>query len=168
MPVAAVTSVPAVDLQRYRGLWYEIARIPAWFQSTCLRDTTARYQLRDDGRITVTNQCLRRNGTIDNATGLARVLDRTSNARLQVSFFSFLGWRPFWGDYWIIGLDPEYRWAVVGDPIRRYGWILARRPSLDAPALEAAFAVLERNGYQRASFVLTPQRSLPSTADQGQ
>ena len=158
----------AVDLQRYTGLWYEIARIPAWFQSTCWRDTTASYQLRDDGRITVTNRCIRRNGSVETARGLARVTDPLTKSRLQVSFVSFLGWRPFWGDYWIIGLDPQYRWAVVGDPSRRYGWILARTPMLESPSLETTFAVLERNGYQRTSFVLTPQRSLPLTADQGQ
>ena len=153
----AVRPVASVDLQRYGGLWYEIARIPAWFQSGCVRNTTATYQLRDDGRITVINECLRRNGTIDRARGLARSIDPTTNARLQVSFVSFLGWRPFWGDYWILGLDPDYRWAVVGDPSRRYGWILSRTPGLEPATLDATFAVLERNGYQRDRFVLTPQ-----------
>ncbi len=153
----AVRPVASVDLQRYGGRWYEIARIPAWFQSSCVRDTTATYQLRDDGRITVINECLRRNGTIDRARGVARSIDPSTNARLQVSFVSFLGWRPFWGDYWILGLDPDYRWAVVGDPSRRFGWILARTPGLEPATLDATFAVFERNGYQRDRFVLTPQ-----------
>ena len=169
-PLGAATVMPvvSVDLQRYEGLWYEIARIPAWFQSSCVRDSTARYQQRPDGRLTVINQCLRRNGSVDRATGLARVVDPASNARLQVSFVSFLGWRPFWGDYWILGLGPEYRWAVVGDPSRRYGWILSRTPVLAPASLAEAFAVLERNGYRPGSFVLTPQSPLLSAADQRQ
>lgn len=154
--LAAVTPVVAVDLQRYLGLWYEIARIPAWFQSGCVRATTARYQRKDDGRIEVLNACIRRNGSFDEARGVARVIDRSSNARLQVSFFSVLGWRPFWGDYWIIGLDPDYRWAVIGDPGRRYGWILSRTPALDGATLATTFQVLEQNGYRRSRFVLTP------------
>ena len=152
-----VQPVPAVDLQRFLGEWHEIARIPAWFQNRCAKDTTARYQLRNDGRITVINRCLTRKGEIDQAVGLARVLDPDSKSRLKVSFVSFLGWRPFWGDYWVIGLDPDYRWLVVGDPRRQYGWILSRTPVLEPALLEAAFETLERNGYNRARFQFTPQ-----------
>lgn len=153
-----VTPVPAVDLGRYQGLWYEIARVPAWFQSGCERETTAHYERRHDGRINVVNSCLKRNGTLDQARGLARVIDRSTNSRLQVSFVSVLGWRPFWGDYWILALDPDYRWAVIGDPGRRYGWILSRSPQMDAATLDTCFRALERNGYKRTSFVLTLQR----------
>jgi apolipoprotein D and lipocalin family protein len=156
--VAAVQPVPAVDLERFLGSWYEIARIPAWFQNRCVKDTTALYQLRTDGKITVTNRCITRKGDIDQAVGLARVLDPATKARLQVSFVSLLGWRPFWGDYWIIGLDPEYRWLVVGDPRRQYGWILSRTSVMEPALLEAAFQSLERNGYGRGRFVLTPHR----------
>jgi apolipoprotein D and lipocalin family protein len=156
-PAAAVQPVAAVDLERFVGPWFEIARIPAWFQNRCARDTTARYQRRSDGRITVINRCLTGGGKVDEAEGLARVLDPTTNARLQVSFVSLLGWRPFWGDYWIIGIDPDYRWLVVGDPRRQYGWILSRSASLEPAQLEAAFQSLERNGYQRSRFVFTPQ-----------
>jgi len=153
---APVKPVSAVDLQRFVGSWYEIARIPAWFQNRCVKDTTARYQLRGDGKITVTNRCTTRKGEIDQSVGLARVLDPATNARLQVSFVSLLGWRPFWGDYWIIGLDPEYRWLVVGDPRRQYGWILSRTSAMEPALLETAFQSLERNGYGRGRFVLTP------------
>jgi len=155
--VAAVQPVPAVDLERFLGSWYEIARIPAWFQNRCVKDTTARYQLRRDGKIAVINRCVTRTGEIDQAKGLARVLDPATTTRLQVSFVSLLGWRPFWGDYWIIGLDPDYRWLVVGEPKRQYGWILSRSSVLEPAFLEAALLSLERNGYSRARFVLTPQ-----------
>ena len=151
----------AVELERFVGSWYEIARIPAWFQNRCAKDTTATYQLRNDGRITVINRCLTRRGDIDEATGQARVLDPATNSRLQVSFVSLLGWRPFWGDYWILGRDPSYRWLAVGDPKRQYGWILSRSAALDPALLEAAFQSLERHGYSRGRFVLTPQGQTP-------
>jgi len=153
----AVQPVAAVDVERFLGSWFEIARIPAWFQNRCVKGTTALYQLRRDGRITVINRCVTRRGDIDQAKGLARVLDPTTTTRLQVSFVSLLGWRPFWGDYWIIGLDPDYRWLVVGDPKRRYGWILSRSSVLEPALLEAAFLSLQSNGYARERFVLTPQ-----------
>jgi apolipoprotein D and lipocalin family protein len=128
-PAPPVTTVESVDLQRYAGLWYEIARIPNRFQKQCVRGTTAEYLVRD-----------------------AKVVDTDSYAKLRVSFVSFLGWRPFWGDYWIIGLDDDYQWAAVGTPDRGYGWILARAPELPDDTLDRIFAVFERNGYERTAF----------------
>ncbi len=152
-----VTTVDAVDLSRYVGLWYEVAKIPNRFQKQCARGTTAEYTLRDDGRITVVNRCIKDDGTVDEAVGVARVVDTATNAKLKVSFVSFLGWRPFWGDYWIIGLDEDYRWVAVGTPDRKYGWVLARTPELDVNTMDAIFAIIERNGYQRSAFVMSPQ-----------
>jgi apolipoprotein D and lipocalin family protein len=133
-------------------LWYEIARIPNRFQRQCVRDSLAVYTLRSDGTIAVVNQCVKRNGVVDQARGVARVVDPVSQARLKVSLVSVLGWRPFWGDYWIIGLDPDYRWAIVGKPRRRFGWILARTPSLDSNSWTTIQAILERNGYDKKEF----------------
>ena len=110
------TTVDRVDLMRYAGLWYEVARIPNRFQKQCARNVTAEYVLREDGRIDVINRCLRDDGRVDEAKGLARIDDPASNARLKVSFFSILGWRPVWGDYWILGLGDAYEYAVVGSP----------------------------------------------------
>jgi len=148
--------VSHVDMERYTGLWHEIARIPNRFQKQCARATTAEYALREDGRIRVVNRCLEADGSVDEAEGVARVVDETTNAKLQVSFVSFLGWRPFWGDYWIVGLDEEYGWAAVATPGRDYGWILARTPELPQPTLDRIYAILERNGYDRAAFVPSP------------
>jgi apolipoprotein D and lipocalin family protein len=167
-PAAPATAMPArvqplpipvasVDLNRYAGIWHEIARIPNRFQQQCARDTLARYTLRADGRIDVVNQCVRRDGSLDQARGIARVVDADTRAKLKVSLVSLLGWRPFWGDYWIVGLDPNYRWAVVGAPNRKYGWILARSKTLDANSLETISAIIERNGYQRGSFRMDGQ-----------
>ncbi len=149
--------VASVDLSRYAGIWHEIARIPNRFQQQCARDTLARYTLRADGRIDVVNQCVRRDGSLDQARGIARVVDADTRAKLKVSLVSLLGWRPFWGDYWIVGLDPNYRWAVVGAPNRKYGWILARSKTLDANSLETISAIIERNGYQRGNFRMDGQ-----------
>lgn len=157
-PLPPVHPVGAVDLNRYAGGWYEIARIPNRFQIQCARHSTAHYRLRPDGNVAVLNQCIKRNGNVDEARGVARVMDRVSNARLKVSLVSFLGWRPFWGDYWVIGLDPQYRWAVVGSPDRRYGWLLARSPQLAPADLAAAREAVERNGYAWGRFQLGDTR----------
>jgi len=149
---AVVTPVPQVDLPRYAGVWHEIARLPNPFQRRCARQTLARYRLRGDGGIEVLNQCRRANGGVLQALGIARVVDPASRSTLRVSLVSFLGWRPFWGDYWIIGLDPGYRWAVVGEPRRRFGWVLARTPKLDRASLQTIGAILVRNGYDPAAF----------------
>jgi len=150
-------TVEQVDLARYVGLWHEIARIPNRFQDQCVSGTTAEYELREDGRIDVRNSCIEADGSRDEADGIARVVDEESNAKLEVSFVSFLGWRPFWGDYWILGLDDDYRWAVVGSPDRKYGWILAREPDLDEDTMQRIFAILEANGYSAADFEGTSQ-----------
>jgi len=150
-----VTAVSSVELSRYTGLWYEIAKIPNRFQKQCVRGTTAEYTLREDGRLIVVNRCVEQDGGVSEAEGEARTLDTTSNAQLEVSFFSILGWRPFWGDYWVLGLDPDYRWAAIGDPERKYGWILARTPTLQAATLDEIFVILERNGYRRERFEMS-------------
>ena len=148
----AVVPVPSVELNRYVGGWYEIARIPNRFQRQCTRHTVALYGLRPDGRLSVLNQCIKQSGNVDQATGVAKVVDPVSRAKLKVSFVSFLGWRPFWGDYWVIGLDDGYRWAVVGSPDRRYGWVLARSPQLDDASMASIRGLLERQGYAWSRF----------------
>lgn len=102
-----MTTGDFVDLGRYTGLWYEIAKIPNRFQKQCVRGTTAEYTLRDDGKITVVNRCFKEDGSLDEAQGVAKIEDTQTNAKLKVSFVSFLGWRPFWGDYWVPGWDGE-------------------------------------------------------------
>ena len=138
------TTVPHVDLNRYLGTWYEIAAFPQSFQKGCT-GTTATYSLRADGQIDVLNRC--RKGSLDgdesSAKGRARVVDRTTNAKLEVSFF-----RPFWGDYWIIDLGAEYEYAVVGHPSRDYLWILSRAPTLGAAAYDGIIARLRAQGYE--------------------
>lgn len=136
-----VASVAQVDLTRYAGRWYEIAAYPMFFQRNCIGDTTADYALRPDGEVTVDNRCRTESGT-DRAVGNAWAVEGSGNARLKVSFF----W-PFRSDYWIIGLDENYGWAVVGHPGRKYLWILSRTPRLPEVDLARALAAARAQGY---------------------
>ncbi|MDM7915508.1 MAG: lipocalin family protein [Candidatus Eisenbacteria bacterium] len=145
--------VGSVDLNRYAGLWHEIARIPNRFQKQCASDDiTAYYELRDDGRLTVINRCVDAEGRVREVRGVAKIVDPASNARLKVSFVSFLGIRPFWGDYWVLGLGDDYEYVVVGTPDRKYGWILARAADPGAATIESAKQVLKNQGYDVARF----------------
>ena len=145
---AEVRTVPFVDLGRYVGDWFEIARYPNRFQRSCLGDVRASYARRTDGRIDVVNRCRTADGAIE-AHGVARIVDDRTFARLKVRFApSWLSFIPaVWGDYWIIGLADDYSWAVVGSPDREYLWILARTPRLDAPAMAAARGAARGNGF---------------------
>jgi apolipoprotein D and lipocalin family protein len=142
-----------VDLGRYMGTWYEIARYPASFERDCVA-STAEYRLRPDRTVEVVNRC--RVGSFDGRErkirGIARVVDPQTNARLKVAFF----W-PFEGDYSIIMLDNEYRWAVVGEPRRRYLWILSRTPQLDESTYSTILARLPALGYEPSKLQRTPQ-----------
>jgi len=151
-----VASVPAVDLARYSGKWFEIASFPMFFQRNCVADTTAQYTAQPDGAIEVHNRCRTASGW-DDATGKATVVEGSGNGRLKVSFF----W-PFKADYWVLGLDPQYRWAVVGNPNRKYLWVLSRTPQLSPPLLEAALASATAQGFDQTQLRYTAQ-STPAT-----
>jgi len=150
-------TVAFVDLGRYVGNWYEIASIPSFFQKHCRGNTMASYRAIEEQRIEVINSCLDKDGSVDTAQGIARIIDRTSNARLEVSFVSLFGWQLFWGDYWILDLAPDYSYAIVGTPDFRYGWILSRTPALSADVRNGIDKRLRSSGYNPAVFVDTPQ-----------
>ena len=152
-----LSTVDSVDLQKYIGTWYEIAKIPNSFQKKCARNTTAAYKLKDDGRIDVINRCTEEDGSVNEAKGIAKVVDKKTNSKLEVSFVRILGIQLFWGDYWIIGLDKDYRYAVVGTPSRKYGWILSRTPKLSSDDLNTIFGILKKQGYNPNDFVFTVQ-----------
>ncbi len=151
---APLGTVPSVDLKRYTGTWYEIARYPNRFQRKCSSDTTAVYTLRDDGKIKVVNSCKQSDGKADTANGTAKVVDRSTNAKLKVTFF----W-PFSGDYWIIGLGKDYEYAIVGEPSRKYLWILSRTPQMSPQLYEETLQVVRDKGYDPAKLMLTKQGS---------
>ena len=149
-PLAVVDSV---DLQRYLGKWYEIASYPAWFQKGCT-GSTAEYSLLPDGKIQVINRC--RKGSLDGplkeSKGKAEVADTTTNAKLKVWFF----W-PFKGNYWIIELEQNYQWVVVGEPSRKYLWILSRTPTMDEAVYKGILERLPQKGYDPAKLQRTAQ-----------
>jgi apolipoprotein D and lipocalin family protein len=152
-------TVPQVDLGRYAGKWYEIARFPNKFQSQCAGDVTADYAVRDDGEIDVVNRCKKADGTIDEAAGRARVADPVSNAKLDVRFApAWLAWLPnVWSPYWIIDLNDDYSVAAVGDPSRDYLWILSRTPQLDDNVYDDVVNRVTAQGYDTARLVKTAQ-----------
>lgn len=146
-----------MGLDDYVGLWYEFARIPNQFQRQCASSTTAEYRTREDGRLDVINRCVREDGSVDEAMGIARVVDEGSNARLKVSFVRFLGRNLFWGDYWIVGLGSDYEYAIVGTPDRKYGWLLTREPEVSEDLQDEMFFILEKRGYRYTDFERTAQ-----------
>ncbi len=149
----ALTTVQQVDLKRYMGLWYEIARYPNRFQRDCESDTTAKYALLENGRVEVLNTCRKKDGSYKNAKGKAKAVDG-SNAKLKVTFF----W-PFYGDYWVIGLDPDYRWAVVGEPSRKYLWILSRTAQMTELDYKNAMVQVRAAGYDESMLIRTTQNA---------
>ncbi len=150
-PYPPLDTVKEVDLQRYLGTWYEIARYEHYFERGC-RDVTATYTLKEDGEINVVNRCTKEeDAKIKEAVGVAYAVDESSS-KLKVSFF-----RPFYGDYWIIMLDDDYRYAVVGDPSREYLWILSRTPKLEEDIKNKILAKLPQMGYSAEPLIWTPQ-----------
>ncbi len=140
-------TVPKVDLARYMGDWHEIARLPNPFQKQCLQ-TTAKYTLTGDGKFSVVNGCLTPKGTWKEATGRARVVDATTGSKLEVTFF----W-PFYGDYWVLDLDSDYRWALVGTPDRKYLWVISRTPTLDPALLDRILGRARTLGFDLAKLI---------------
>ena len=143
--------VPYVDIERYLGKWYEIALYPNWFEKGCFR-STAFYEKLENGQIKVTNQC-RMHGTdgeLNEAIGIASIVDTKTQAKLKVQFF----W-PFKGDYWIIGQDKDYQYAIVSEPDRQYLWILSRSPTMDTQTLESLKENIREKGFDLNYLIST-------------
>jgi len=151
---APLEAVEALELESYLGTWYEISKYPVSFEEG-LVGVTAEYSLRDDGKVRVLNSGFE--GSFDGprkqAEAVARIPDPEQPAKLKVTFF----W-PFSAKYWVIALDPDYRWAVVGEPKRRYLWILSRTPTLPSPTYDAIVERIAELGYDTARLEPMPQR----------
>jgi apolipoprotein D and lipocalin family protein len=143
---AEVTSVPDLDISRYAGEWHEIARLPMFFQRQCV----------DDGLIGVRNRCRDNDGEMEDVEGVARRIEGYPG-RLQVRFApDWLSWLPFtWADYWVIALDPQYQWAVVGEPGREYLWILSRTPELGRTQFDQIKAQVVAMGYDLDELIVS-------------
>ena len=141
-------SVPVLDLQRYSGQWHEIAHVPMFFQRKCVENITATYSQKPDGNISVRNACDDKDGKRIESEGSARPV-AGHPGRLKVRFApDWLAWVPMvWADYWVVELDPDYQWAVVGGPSMKYLWILSRAPSMDRALFDAIRARAAQRGY---------------------
>jgi apolipoprotein D and lipocalin family protein len=150
-----LSTVASVDLSRYAGTWYEIARLPMWFQRHCV-DSKAIYSSRPDGLVGVHNECVTESGGVEQAEGVATVVDPKTNARLAVAFDNFFA-RLFGssreGNYWILDLDPEYRTAMVGTPDRRYLWVLSRTPQLEDSTYQRLVERARQLGYPVSDLI---------------
>jgi len=152
--------VPSVDLSRYEGRWYEIARLPNRFEEKCAGDVSAEYALRGAGTLGVVNRCRRKDGRMTEAEGVARLADRLGpNSRLKVRFApAFLSFLPFvWGDYQIMELAPDYSHALVGEPGREYLWILSRTPRMDEETYRKLTEAAAAEGFDVSRLIRTKQ-----------
>jgi apolipoprotein D and lipocalin family protein len=142
-----------VEIERYLGRWYELARYEAGFQKDC-EAVTADYSLAAPGQIKVVNSC--RQGSIDGkskqAIGKAKIVEGSNNAKLRVSFFG-----PFYGDYWVLDRADDYSWAIIGEPSGRYLWLLHRQASPGQDALRALSARAAKLGYDVGQLRWTKQ-----------
>jgi apolipoprotein D and lipocalin family protein len=154
--------VPWLDLERYLGRWYGVAWLPLPFQRRCTGELVLDYAMRDDGLLAVTSTCRTQDGRLSEAHGVARRPEPLREpARLQLRFApAWLARLPLaWSEHWVIGLDQDYRWAIVGEPRRRYLWILGREARMDYHLVEDLKSMARRMGYDLAPL-LTPNRRL--------
>ena len=161
-PAATPTPVPHLDLARYAGRWHEVARFPNRFQASCVGETTADYTLLPQGQIRVVNRCATAGGGSSQAEGRARLAEpggRTSTLKVRFApaWLSFLPM--VWGDYWVLDLTDDYRAALVGSPDRKYLWILARTPALDAPTYQRMVATGAAQGFDVARLMKSPAQA---------
>ena len=141
----------SVELSRYLGRWYELARYEQGFQKDC-DGVTADYALRPDGKLSVLNKCRKPDGSLKSAQGKAKIVDSATNAKLKVSFFG-----PFYGDYWVLDHADDYSWAIVGESSGRYLWLLSREATPGAVRLDALVARAKSLGYDTSMLRITQQ-----------
>lgn len=156
---APVKTIASLDVPRYLGTWYEIAKFPNWFQKKCVGNTRAVYSLRPEGTLKVMNSCKTADGDTSEAEGTARQIGSQDSPKLEVRFApAWLSFLPMvWGDYWVIDLDSQYQVAAVSDPRREYLWILSRTPQLDKKAYEALLQRLQAQQFDIRKLELTAQ-----------
>jgi apolipoprotein D and lipocalin family protein len=157
----AVKTIASLDVPRYLGTWYEIARFPNWFQKKCVSNTKAVYTAKPDGNLRVLNSCKTASGETSEAEGLARQIGAKDSAKLEVRFApEWLSFLPLvWGDYWVIDLDSQYQVAAVSDPKREYLWVLSRTPQLDPKVYADLLQRLKQQQFDIQKLELTSQKN---------
>ena len=142
-----------VDLSKYLGVWYEIYRLPNSFEPKGCYNVKANYSIKKNGDISVLNSCIKKNGKEKKAKGIAKVVDKKTNSKLKVSFFG-----PFYGDYWIIDIDENYKWAIISDRNRKYLWILSREKEISEVLNLELLKKIEKLGFKKESLIKTIQK----------
>jgi apolipoprotein D and lipocalin family protein len=160
-PPPPVNTIATLDVPRYMGTWYEIAKFPNRFQAKCVANTRARYLAQTDGSVQVLNSCITADGSTIDALGLAKQIGTATSPKLQVRFAPvWLSWLPMvWGDYWVIDLDADYQLAAVSDSKREYLWVLSRTPQVNDKAYGALMERLKAQHFEVEKLERTTQAS---------
>ncbi len=143
------STVSHVDVNRYLGKWYEIGKMPNFFQRKCLT-SEADYTLISSTEIGILNTCQTKAGKTETAKGKGKIVDLNTNAKLTVQFNNWFSKVFPWltrGDYWIMDLDPDYQWVIVGHPKRKYLWILSRDPKMENATYDDLLKRAQKQGY---------------------
>jgi apolipoprotein D and lipocalin family protein len=145
---AALQPIPSLDLPRYMGRWYEVAKFPNRFQKQCVDNASAEYRLEPNGQVSVLNRCQIASGAVQEAVGAARQRGAGNSPKLEVRFAPawLAAFSAVWGSYWIIDLDANYELAAVSEPSREYLWILSRTPQIDHARYTALLERLRDKG----------------------
>ena len=156
---APLESIAALDVPRYMGTWYEVAKYPNWFQKRCVANTSATYTIQPNGMLQVLNRCQKEDGSMSEALGAAKQVGDATSPKLEVRFApAWLSFLPFvWGNYWVIDLDPQYQLAAVSEPSRKYLWILSRSKTVEPKAYEALLQRLKQQGFNLDAIEISKQ-----------
>ncbi|MCG2607255.1 lipocalin family protein [Acinetobacter sp. SM34] len=152
-------TVEKVELDKYLGVWYEVARKPLYFQNKCDRDVTATYTLNENGNVAVDNRCYSKDGSLNQSIGEAFVQNAPFNSKLKVSFLpDAIRWLPVGrGDYWVLKIDDDYQIVLVGEPRRKYMWVLSRSPQPDQAVVKEYLEYAKSVGYDLGDVIHTKQ-----------
>jgi apolipoprotein D and lipocalin family protein len=156
---APLESIAALDVPRYMGTWYEVAKYPNWFQKRCIANTSATYAIQSNGMVQVLNRCQKEDGSMTDALGEAKQVGDANSPKLKVRFApAWLSFLPFvWGNYWVIDLDPQYQLVAVSEPSRKYLWILSRTQTVEPKAYDALLQRLKQQGFNLDAIEISKQ-----------
>ncbi|KWQ05545.1 MAG: lipocalin family protein [Acinetobacter harbinensis] len=151
--------VEKVELDKYLGVWYEVARKPMYFQNKCDRDVSATYTLNENGNIAVDNRCYAQDGKLNQSSGEAFVQNAPFNSKLKVSFLpESIRWLPVGrGDYWILKIADDYQTVLVGEPKRKYMWVLSRSAQPDPAVVKEYLDYAQSVGFDLSDIIHTKQ-----------
>ncbi len=160
-PPGPLATILSLDVPRYMGVWFEIAKYPNWFQRMCVSNTKAEYSPQSDGTVRVANRCTTEDGKTTQAVGIARQIGPANSPKLQVQFTpAWLSFIPFlWADYWVIDIEPDYQLVAVSEPDMKYLWVLSRTPQVNSAAYDALLARLEKKGFDLQKLARTRQEN---------